>query len=61
MGKDCFSICNNDIKRFGFAKEIVVGLTENKHEGSINPENDFLFKEKGFCKLTATFQPKLKA
>ena len=37
MGKDCFSICNNDIKRFGFAKEIVVGLTENKHEGSINP------------------------
>ena len=37
MGKDCFSICNKDIKRFGFAKEIVVGLTENKHEGSINP------------------------
>ena len=46
MGKDCFSICNKDIKRFGFAKEIVVGLTENKTKAQLILENDFLFKEK---------------
>ena len=37
MDKNCFSLCNKDIKRFDFAEEIVVGLAINKHEGSINP------------------------
>ena len=37
MDENCFSISNKDIKRFNFAKEIVVGLAKNKHEGSINP------------------------
>ena len=37
MNKNCFSLCNKDIKRFDFAKEIVVGLAENNREGSVNP------------------------
>ena len=37
MDENCFSMSNKDIKRFDFAKEIVVGLAKNKHEGSINP------------------------
>ena len=37
IDKKVFSLRNKYIKKFGFAKEIVVGLAENKHEGSINP------------------------
>ena len=37
LDKKVFSLRNKYIKRFGFAKEIVVGLTENKFEGSIDP------------------------
>ena len=37
IDKKVFSLENKYIKRFGFAKEIVVGLTENKFEGSIDP------------------------
>ena len=37
IDKKVFSLRNKYIKRFGFAKEIVVGLTENKFEGSIDP------------------------
>ena len=37
MNKNCFSLCNKNIKRFDFAKEIVVGLAENNREGSVNP------------------------
>ena len=37
IDKKVFSLRNKYIKRFGFAEEIVVGLTENKFEGSIDP------------------------
>ena len=37
MDENCFSMCNKDIKRFDFAEDIIIGLAENKHEGSINP------------------------
>ena len=37
IDKKVFSLRNKYIKKFGFAKEIVVGLTENKFEGSIDP------------------------
>ena len=37
MDENCFSMSNKQIKRFDFAKEIVVGLAKNNHEGSINP------------------------
>ena len=37
IDENCFSMSNKDIKRFHFAKEIVVGLAKNKYEGSIDP------------------------
>ena len=37
IDKKVFSLRNKYIKRFGFAEEIIVGLTENKFEGSIDP------------------------
>ena len=37
MDENCFSLCNEKIKKFDFAKEIVVGLAENNREGSIDP------------------------
>ncbi|MFL2611608.1 MAG: NAD(P)/FAD-dependent oxidoreductase [Flavobacteriaceae bacterium] len=37
VGENCFSLCNKKINSFGFSKEIVFGLTQNKNEGSIDP------------------------
>ena len=37
IDKKVFSLRNKYIKKFGFAKEIVVGLTEHNFEGSIDP------------------------
>ena len=37
MGKNCFSLCNNKIEDYGFKKDIVAGLSINKHEGALDP------------------------
>ena len=37
MGKSCFSLCNNKIEDYGFKKDIVAGLSVNKHEGALDP------------------------
>ena len=37
VGKNCYSLCNYKIKEYAFSKEIVAGLSVNKHEGALDP------------------------